>query len=108
VYADLEQVRYDGCTRDMFAQIQMYNNKAMVSGAGLKEMTVDRLLHKILEEMQTVDLTGKTHDQIISITTHAGRTAEKCEAARKHLGLRKPISEVRRDTQKTTCIDKET
>jgi hypothetical protein len=34
--ADLEKVQYDGCIRDMFTQIQMYNDKAMVSGTALK------------------------------------------------------------------------
>jgi hypothetical protein len=34
-----------------------------------------------------VDLTGKTDQEIITIITNAGRTAEKWEAARKNLGL---------------------
>ena len=66
----------------MFTQIQMYNDKAMVSGMALKRIILDGLPHKILEQMHTVDLTGKTDDEIISILTNAGRTAEKWEVAR--------------------------
>lgn len=95
---DLEKVWYDGCFRDMFTQIQMYNDEAMVSGAALKKIVLVRLTHNILEQMHTIDLTGKTDDQIIRIITNAGRTAEKWKAARKNLGLRKPISEVCKET----------
>jgi hypothetical protein len=75
-YAKLEQVRYEGCIRDMFTQIQMHNDKALVSGAALKKIILDRLPHKILEQMHTVDLTGKTDEEIITIITNAGRTAK--------------------------------
>jgi len=40
-YASLEKVRYDGCIRDMFTQIQMHNDKALVSGAALKKIILD-------------------------------------------------------------------
>jgi hypothetical protein len=59
-YAALERVRYEGCIRDMFTQIQMHNDKALVSGAALRKILFYRLPHKILEHMHTVDLTGKT------------------------------------------------
>jgi len=45
--------------------------------------------------MHTVDLTGKTDDEIITIITNAGRTAEQWDAAKNDLGLKKSISEVR-------------
>jgi len=73
----------------------MYNDKAMVSGAALKKLILDRLPHKILEQMHTIDLTGKTDDEIITIITNAGRTAEKWDAAKKNLRLKKSIADVR-------------
>jgi len=94
-YASLEKVRYEGCIRDMFTQIQMYNDKAMVSGAALKKLILDRLPHKILEQMGTIDLPGKTDEEIISIITNARRPAEKWDEAKKNLGLRKSISDIR-------------
>jgi len=87
-YAELEGVRYEGCIRDMFTKIQTFNDKAMVSGAALKKLILERLPQKILEQMHVVDLTGKTDNEIITIITNAGRTAEKWEAARKNLGLK--------------------
>jgi hypothetical protein len=55
----------------------------------------------------TVDLTEKTDNKIISNITNARRTAEKWEAARKNLGSRKPILEVRKKTKKKTRFDYE-
>jgi len=87
-YAELEEVRYEGCIRDMFTRIQTLNDKAMVSGAALKKLILEWLPQKILDQMHVVDLTGKTDNEIIAIITSAGRTAEKWEAARKNLGLK--------------------
>jgi hypothetical protein len=80
----------------MFTQIQMHNDKALVSGAALKKIILDRLPHKILEQMHTVDLTGKTDDEIIGIITNAGRTAEKWDEAKKNLGLRRSVTETKK------------
>jgi len=44
-------------------------------------------------------LTGKTDDELITIITNAGRTAEKWDEARKNLGLKKSVSEVRKEVQ---------
>ena len=90
----LEKVRYEECIRDMFTQIQMQNDKAMVPGAALKKIILDRLPHKILEQMHTVDLTGKTDNEIISIITNAGRTAENWDEVKKNLRLKRTISKV--------------
>jgi len=87
-YAELEKVRYEGCIRDMFTQIQTLNDKAAVTGAAFKKLILERLPHKILEQMHTVDLTGRTDQEIMTIITNAGRTAEKWEAARNNLGLK--------------------
>jgi len=87
VYAELEEVRYEGCIRDMFTKIHTLNDKAMVSGAALKKLILERLPQTILEQMHVIDPTGKTDNEIITIITNAGRTAEKWEAARKNLGL---------------------
>jgi hypothetical protein len=54
-YAELEKVRYVGCIRDMFTQIQTLNDKAAVSGAAFKKLILERLPHKILEQMHTGD-----------------------------------------------------
>jgi hypothetical protein len=59
-YADLEKVRYEGCIRDMFTKIQTVNDKAMVTGAALKKIIIERLPQKIIEQMHTLDLTRKT------------------------------------------------
>jgi hypothetical protein len=87
-YADVEKLRYEGCIRDMFTKIQTFNDEAMVTGASLKNMILERLPQTILERMHTVDFTGKADQEMISIITNARRTAEKWEAARKNLGLK--------------------
>jgi len=48
----------------------------MVTGAALESMIAERLPQRILEQMHTVDQTGKTDQEIITIITTAGRTAE--------------------------------
>jgi len=106
--ASLKKVRYDGCIRDMFTKIQMFNDRALVSGAALKKIILDRLPHKILEQMHTIDLTGKTDNELITIITNAGRTAEKWDEARMNLELKKPVSEVREEVQQTFQFRKET
>lgn len=58
--------------------------------------------------MHTDHLTGKTDDEIISIINNAGRTAEKWEEARKNLGLQKPISEARKESQRRARFTKGT
>jgi len=87
-YADLEKVQYEGCIKDMFTKMQVYNDKASVSGAVLKKLILVRLPQKIIEQMHTVDLTGKSDQEIIDIITNAGRTAEKWESVKKNLGIK--------------------
>jgi len=86
-YPNLEDVSYTWCIRDMFTQIQMKNDKAMVSGAGVNKIILNHLRHMILEQIYTVNLRGKTHHEIIAIIANAGRTAEKWDAATKNLRL---------------------
>jgi hypothetical protein len=50
--------------------------------------------------MHTVDLTGKTQDELINIITNAGMTGKKWKKTRKNRALRKPISEIRKECQK--------
>jgi hypothetical protein len=76
-YADLEKVHYEGCICDMFTRIQTSNDKAVVTGAALKKMILGRLPQNILEQIDVVDLTGKTDQEITTISNNAGRTAEK-------------------------------
>ena len=99
-YADLENVQYEGCIRDMITKIQMYNDEALVSGAAFKKLILEQLPQKILEQMHTVDLTGKTDQQIINIITNAGRTAEKWDVARKNLGLKVSLGSQERSESK--------
>jgi hypothetical protein len=54
-YSDLEKVRYESCIQDLFTKIQTFNNKAMVTGAALKKMILERLPQKIIKQMHTVD-----------------------------------------------------
>jgi hypothetical protein len=56
--------------------------------------------------MHTVDLTGKTQEEIISIITNAGRTAEKWNEAKKNLGLRKSVADTRKEFQKKPRFEK--
>jgi len=105
-YADLEKVRYEGCIQDMFTQIHTYNDKAMVTGPAFKKLILDRLPPKILEQMHTIDLSGKTDDEIITIITNARKTAEKWEAAKKSLGLRKTVSDNRNEFSKRRPFEK--
>jgi len=93
-YCELEKVKYDGCIPDMFTQIQIHNDKALVSGAALKKLILDRLPHMILEPMHTIDLTGKPDAKMIVIITRAGGTADEWDGAKKCLGFKKLISEV--------------
>jgi hypothetical protein len=88
--AEMEKIRYTGWIRDMFTQIQTWNDKAQLTGAGLKKLILDRLPTKILEQMHTVDLIGRTDADIIDVITKAGRTAEKWEEAKQNLGTRIP------------------
>jgi len=105
-YAALEKVRYDGNIRYMFTQIQMHNNKALVSEAVLKKIILDWFPHKILEQIHTVNLTGKTDNETITIIMNAGRTEEKWDEGKKNLGLRKSIPDVRREVQRKTQFEK--
>jgi hypothetical protein len=106
-YVALEKVWYDGCIRDMFTQIKMHNDKTLVSGAALKKIILDRLPHKIVEQMHTVALTGKTDDEIITIITNAGTTAVKWDEVKKNLGLRKSIMDMRKEVQRKPRLEKE-
>jgi hypothetical protein len=88
----------------MFTQIQTYNDKAQVTGPAFKKLILDRLPTKILEQMHTVDLTGRTNEEIVDVITKAGKTAEKWEAARKNLALRSLGS--KRDHKEKSRFDK--
>jgi len=71
----------------MFAKIQMNNDTSQLTGAGLKKLILDRLPAKVLEQMHTVDLTGKTDQEMIETISKAGRTAEKWEEAKMNLSM---------------------
>jgi len=44
-------------------------------------LILDRLLLKVLEQMNTVDMTRKSDQEMIEIISKAGRTAENWEEA---------------------------
>jgi hypothetical protein len=102
-YVDMKEFRYKGCIRDMFTKIQTLNDQAMVSSAALKKMILQRLPQKILDQMHTVDPTGKTDQEIFAIITNAGRTAEKWEAARKNLGPKATLRSTYKSHSKLQC-----
>lgn len=66
--------------------IQMYNDKALITGVAFKKLILDQLPQNILEQMPTADRTGMTDQEIISIITNARRTAKKWDAAMTILG----------------------
>jgi len=74
----------------MVTKIQMYNDTAQLTGAGLKKLILDRLREKVLGQMHVVDSTRKTDQEMIDIITKAGRTAERWEEAKKNLSSRTP------------------
>jgi len=76
-FPDLVKVRDEGCIRSMFIKTPTLIDKAMVTSAALKKMIPERLPLRIQEQMHTVDLTGRTDQEIITIITNAQRTAEK-------------------------------
>jgi len=80
----------------MFTEIQLSNDKAQLTGAGLKKLILDRRPVKILEQMHTVDLTGRTDQEMINTITKAGRTAEKWDEAKKNLKTKTPKKTERR------------
>jgi len=45
--------------------------------------------------MHTIYLTGKSENEIIDIITKAGLTPERWDEAKKTLGLKKPIADIR-------------
>jgi len=73
-FADLERAQYEGDIRDMFTKIQIYNDKAQLTGAGLNKLILDRLPVKILEQMHTIDLTRRTDQEMIDTIMKSGRT----------------------------------
>jgi len=40
-YADFEKVRHTSCITDMFTKMQMYNNKALVTGVAFKNLILE-------------------------------------------------------------------
>jgi len=87
-YPELEEVWYEGWSRDKFTTIQMHNDLTLVTGATFNKFLLEQLPQKILVFMHRVDLTGKTDKEIITIIRNARRMAEKWDAARKNLGLK--------------------
>jgi len=99
-YAKMEKIRYKGCIRDMFTRIQTFNDRAQLTGAALKKLILERLPLKILEQMHTVDLTGKTDQEMIDIITNAGKTAEKWEEAKENLLIKSYDSKERKNLKR--------
>lgn len=64
----------------------MHNDKDQLTGAGLKMLILDCLPEKILLQMYTVDLTGKSDLEMVETILKARKIAEKWEEAQKNLG----------------------
>jgi hypothetical protein len=64
-YGDLEKVQYERRIRDIFTQIRTLNSKAVVTSVVLQKLMLDRSPQKINEQLNAVDLTGKTDHKII-------------------------------------------
>ena len=105
-YAKMEQVRYKGDIRDMFTRIQTLNDRAQLTGAALKKLILERLPIKILDQMHTVDLTGKSDQEMIDIITNAGKTAEKWEQAKENLLIKSYDSRKERKSKKDKVTKK--
>lgn len=84
----------------MFTQISIFNYKAMVTGAALKNLILEWLPQKIIQQMDTVDLTGITDQEPIPIITNVGHTVKKCEAVRKLLRLKATLKSYDRRNSK--------
>jgi len=92
-YASLETAQYDGRITGIITQISMQNDNAMVSGVALKKLILDRLPHKILDQMPTINLTRRSNHVIIDVIIKAGQTAVNFSKEEKNLSLRKSVSE---------------
>lgn len=104
-YADLDKFWCEGCIRNMFTLMQSFNQMAILTGVALKESVLEWLAQKIIEQLHSVDLTGKTNQEIISIITNVGWTAETWEAARKHFGLKATVKSYDRKFSKHVTFD---
>jgi len=91
-YTELEKIRYQGDIRDMFTKIQIHNDKAQLTGAGLKKLILHWLSVNVLEQVHTVGLTRKTDREMIEIISRAGRNAEKWVEVKKTPSTRRPRS----------------
>lgn len=70
----------------MISKIQMCNDKAQLTGMALKILILDRLPVKVLEQMITAALTGKSDQEIVDIISKAGRMGKKYKEATTNLG----------------------
>lgn len=75
-YVVKEKFKYNRCICNMVTQIQMLNDEVQVTRAAIQKLILDRLPHQMLEQMNTINLSGKTYNAIINIVTNARRTAE--------------------------------
>jgi len=75
--------------------MQMHNDKALVTGVGLKKVIFKQSPHKLLKQMHKFYLSSKPDAEMINIITQAGSTAEKWDKSKKSLGLKKTITETR-------------
>jgi len=105
-YSKMEKVRCKGDIRNMFTRIQTYNDRAQLTGAALKKFILERLPIKILDQMHTVDLTGKSDQEIIDVITKAGTTAERWEEAKDNILIKSYDSKKRKYKKDKNTVSK--
>jgi hypothetical protein len=66
-YANLKNVKYEGCIGNLFTQIQIHQHKALVVNIALTNLVWKRSPHHILKQMHMLDWTGRGDDDIICI-----------------------------------------
>jgi len=89
-YAKMEKVSNKGDIWDMITKIQTYNDNAQLTDAALKKLILHRLQLKIIEQMHTVDMTGKWDEEMIEIISKAGRMTGKWEDAKMNPSVKTP------------------
>jgi len=67
----------------MFTTIQILHDMAQLTAAGLQNLILYPLPGEVLSQMHSVNLTGKSNQEMIDIIINTGRTAEKWDEARK-------------------------
>lgn len=83
----------------MFRLVLIHNGKAIFTGETPRRLILHSPPQKILGQMNTVDLAWTIDDKIMRVVTDARRSVENWEVARNKRGMKRVISERRKQTQ---------